>query len=256
MGFLHEGHASLMREARARHQKVVVSIFVNPTQFGAGEDLDSYPRDLEGDKALCLKEGVDMIFAPTAKEMYPQASLTTVAMSGLSQGLCGASRPGHFDGVCLVVSKLFHIVAPHAAYFGEKDAQQLAVIRQMVTDLNMDLDIVGCPIVREADGLALSSRNSYLSPSERTAALILSQALNAVKTSLESGETQAELLKTQLAKHIATEPLAQLDYGEIVDALTLEPVDNISAPVLVALAVRIGNTRLIDNFTFRGVQKT
>ncbi len=252
MGYLHEGHGSLLKEARAHHDKVVASIFVNPTQFAPNEDLASYPRDLESDKALCQGEGVDLIFAPTPEEMYPTPSATTVSISGITQGLCGASRPTHFDGVALVVSKLFHIIPADAAYFGEKDAQQLAVIKKMVADLNMDIKIVGCPIIREADGLAKSSRNSYLSPTERKAALILSQALAELKSTMESGEKSVKILLKQLSDKIATEPLATLDYGEIVDTQTLEPVEEITAPVLVALAVKIGNTRLIDNFTYEG----
>lgn len=255
MGFLHEGHASLMREARANNDIVIVSIFVNPTQFGVGEDLDSYPRNLEGDKALCEKEGVDLIFAPTAQGMYPSGFSTSVTMTGLTEELCGKSRPGHFGGVCLVVSKLFHITSPDRAYFGEKDAQQLAIIRQMVKDLDMNVEIVGCPIVREEDGLALSSRNSYLSPEERGAALILSQALAEVKEALAQGEKDCNKLKNLLSEKIATEPLATLDYGEIVDAQRLQEVDKVTGNILVALAVKIGKTRLIDNFFFEGNRK-
>ncbi|MFI3255641.1 MAG: pantoate--beta-alanine ligase [Eubacteriales bacterium] len=248
MGFLHQGHGSLIKAARAENDIVVVSIFVNPTQFGKGEDLDSYPRNLEGDKALCEAEGVDLIFAPTAGEMYPSGFSTSVSMSGLTEELCGKSRPEHFGGVCLVVSKLFHIVTPDRAYFGEKDAQQLAIIRQMVKDLDMSVKIVGCPIVRESDGLAMSSRNAYLSPEERKAALILSQALAEVKSHLLQGEKDCDKLKKILADKIATESLAQLDYGEIVDSFSLQPISKVSGSILVALAVKIGKTRLIDNF--------
>lgn len=250
MGFLHEGHASLMKEAGKHHQKVVVSIFVNPTQFAVGEDLESYPRDLEGDKKVCLDHNVDMIFAPSASEMYPKGFSTSVTMSGITQELCGKSRPTHFSGVCQVVSKLFNIISPDAGYFGEKDAQQLAIIRQMVVDLNMDVTVVGCPIIREEDGLAKSSRNSYLTEEQRQAALILSQGLNLIRASLESGEKNAAKLRTQLAEKIQTEPLATLDYGEIVDSISLQPVETVEKSVLVALAVQIGQTRLIDNFTF------
>lgn len=252
MGYLHEGHGSLLREARKHHDKVVASIFVNPTQFGPNEDLESYPRDFEADKALCQAESVDLIFAPTPEEMYPVPSVTTVSIAGITKGLCGASRPTHFDGVALVVSKLFHIIPADAAYFGEKDAQQLAVIKRMVADLNIDMKIVGCPIIREPDGLAKSSRNSYLSAPQRQAALILSQALAELKSAMTAGETTVSVLQQLLSDKIATEPLATLDYGEIVDAQTLEPVEKITDPVLVALAVKIGNTRLIDNFTFEG----
>lgn len=251
MGFLHDGHGSLMKEARKNNDKVVVSIFVNPTQFAVGEDLDSYPRDLEGDKAVCQRESVDLIFAPTVSEMYPKGFASSVTMSGLTQELCGKSRPTHFSGVCLVVSKLFNIVSPTTAYFGEKDAQQLAIIRQMVLDLNMDVKIQGCPIVREADGLAMSSRNSYLSPEQRKVALILFQSLNLVQKALEQGERDGILLKKILSDHIATEPSATLDYGEIVDNQTLQAVETVEKSVLVALAVQFGKTRLIDNFTFR-----
>lgn len=250
MGFLHEGHASLMAEARKHHDIVVVSIFVNPTQFAVGEDLESYPRDLEGDKEICSQEKVDLIFAPTAHEMYPKGFSTSVTMSGLTQELCGKSRPTHFSGVCLVVSKLFNIIQPDASYFGQKDAQQLAIIRQMVVDLNMDVSVVACPIIREEDGLAKSSRNSYLLPEEREKALILSKALAKVRRSLEEGERDAEVLRQQMADVVASEPLATLDYGEIVDSQSLQPVTQCEAPVLVAIAVHMGKTRLIDNFTF------
>lgn len=251
MGYLHQGHASLMKAGKSNHSKVVVSIFVNPTQFAVGEDLDSYPRDLEGDQALCMAEGVDMIFAPTAAEMYPKGFSTSVTMSGLTQELCGKSRPSHFGGVCLVVSKLFHIISPDCAYFGEKDAQQLAIIQQMVTDLNMNVTVVGCPIIREADGLAMSSRNAYLSPEDRSAALILSRSLSKIRELLQKGETDCQILRNTLRDLIQGEPRAMLDYGEIVDARSLEPVDNLTDTVLVALAVRFGSTRLIDNFTFK-----
>ncbi len=250
MGFLHEGHSSLMAEAKKHHDKVVVSIFVNPTQFAPGEDLETYPRDLKQDEILCKEQGVDLIFAPTVEEMYPQGFATSVLMGGLTQELCGKSRPTHFAGVCLVVSKLFHIVTPDKAYFGEKDAQQLSIICQMVRDLNMDVEIVPCPIIREADGLAKSSRNAYLNPEQRKAALILSQSLNQLKKVMESGETDCKILKKHLADAVSTEPLGILDYGEIVDWYSLQPVEKVEGKVLVALAVHFGNTRLIDNFTF------
>ncbi len=252
MGFLHEGHGSLIEKARAENQKVVVSIFVNPTQFAPGEDLESYPRDEAADQALCQSLGVDAIFFPTPDEMYPTPSATTLAVPSLSTGLCGGTRPTHFAGVCLVVCKLFHIVAPHRSYFGQKDAQQLAVIRQMTADLNIDVEIIGCPIVREADGLAKSSRNSYLSPEERKAALILSQALELARTMLDQGVTSPQAILPAITGHIASEPLAKLDYVQLVDSRTLQPVAEISAPILVALAVYVGKTRLIDNFTYQG----
>ncbi len=251
MGFLHEGHSSLMAEAGKHHDKIVVSIFVNPTQFSVGEDLDSYPRDLESDKKICEKEKVDLIFAPTVAEMYPKGFSTSVTMSGLTQELCGKSRPTHFSGVCLVVSKLFHIISPDSAYFGEKDAQQLAIIRQMVCDLDMDVKVVGCPIIREADGLAKSSRNSYLQPDERQTALILSKSLGKVRKMMVKGEKDCQVLRKTLANMVATETLATLDYGEVVDSHSLQAVDWVEGSVLVALAVQIGKTRLIDNFTFK-----
>lgn len=256
MGFLHQGHSSLMEKARKNNDKVVVSIFVNPTQFALGEDLDSYPRDLSGDSEICKNQGVDLIFAPTVAEMYPSGFSTSVTMSGLSQELCGKSRPTHFSGVCLVVSKLFHIISPDTSYFGEKDAQQLAIIRQMVLDLNMDVKIIGCPIVREEDGLALSSRNSYLQPDERKAALILSKALAESRKLLENGEENANIIRETLANVVATEPLGTLDYGEVVDSLSLQPVEKVVDSVLIALAVQLGKTRLIDNFTFKREDKT
>lgn len=250
MGFLHEGHGSLMEHARIDNDKVVVSIFVNPTQFGAGEDLDSYPRDLEGDSQLCICKGVDLIFAPTAEEMYPKSAVTSVSMTGLTEELCGKSRPTHFSGVCLVVSKLFHIIPAERAYFGQKDGQQLAIIRRMVEDLSMDIKIIGCPIVREESGLALSSRNSYLSDEEKKAALILSKTLNKVEEVLKNGEKDSKKIKSLVEKMVEEEPLARLDYGEVVDLADLIPVEKIEASVMVALAVFIGKTRLIDNLIY------
>lgn len=250
MGYLHQGHGSLMEQARKENDKVVVSIFVNPTQFGVGEDLDSYPRDLEGDSKLCLGKGVDVIFAPTAQEMYPLPSATSVTMCGLTEELCGKSRPTHFSGVCLVVSKLFHIVPADSAYFGEKDAQQLAIIRKLVQDLNMDIRIVGCPIVRESDGLAMSSRNSYLTQTERKSALILSQTLDKAKVWLQEGERDASVLVEQVKKSIGSQSDGILDYAELVDAETLHPVSRVEKKVLLALAVKFGKTRLIDNMTY------
>lgn len=251
MGYLHEGHGSLMAKARAENDRVVVSIFVNPTQFGAGEDLDKYPRNLEGDISLCVDEGVDLIFVPSVEEMYPTRSMMLVTMGGLTDELCGKSRPGHFSGVCLVVSKLFHIVPCDRSYFGEKDAQQLAIIRRMVKELDFDLEVVGCPIVRESDGLAMSSRNSYLSEEERKAGLILSKTLGKVRVALEEGERDGEVLREMMAESVGAEVLGKLDYGEVVDAETLQPVKTVTSSVLVALAVHFGTTRLIDNFTFK-----
>ena len=248
MGYLHEGHRSLMERARKENDRVVVSVFVNPTQFGPNEDLASYPRDLEHDAALCDSVGVDLIFHPTPEEMYPKGFCSFVDMDVLTKELCGLSRPVHFRGVCTVVSKLVHIVTPDRAYFGEKDAQQLAVIKRMVLDLNLDIEIVGCPIVREADGLAKSSRNTYLSPEERKAALVLSRSIFAGKKLAESGETDAHKLVQAMTDIIAAEPLARIDYVKVVDLLTMQQIDKLDRPFLAAIAVYIGKTRLIDNF--------
>ena len=247
MGYLHEGHRSLMERARKENDRVVVSVFVNPTQFGPNEDLASYPRDLEHDAALCDSVGVDLIFHPTPEEMYPKGFCSFVDMDVLTKELCGLSRPVHFRGVCTVVSKLFHIVTPDRAYFGEKDAQQLAVIKRMVLDLNLDIEIVGCPIVREADGLAKSSRNTYLSPEERKAALVLSRSIFAGKKLAESGETDAHKLVQAMTDIISAEPLARIDYVKVVDLLTMQQIDKLDRPFLAAIAVYIGKTRLIDN---------
>lgn len=248
MGYLHDGHKSLIVKAVSENDKVVVSDFVNPTQFGANEDLSSYPRDIERDAALCEAAGADIIFHPEPEEMYFPDKCTFVDMDKLTKGLCGKTRPVHFSGVCTVVSKLFNIVTPDRAYFGQKDAQQLAVIKRMVRDLNFDITIVGCPIVREADGLALSSRNTYLNEVERKAALILNKSLNLGKEMIEAGEKNAAKVREAIIKNMETEPLAKVDYVEIVDAENLEPVQTIDVPVLVATAVYIGKTRLIDNF--------
>ena len=247
MGYLHEGHASLIRRCREENDIVVVSDFVNPTQFGPNEDLEAYPRDFDRDSALCESIGADLIFCPSPVEMYhdPHAF---VSIDTLSDTLCGKTRPIHFKGVCTVVSKLFNIVKPDRAYFGQKDAQQLAIIRRMVRDLNMDIEIVGCPIVREEDGLAKSSRNTYLNEEEREAALILSKAVFLGKKMVEDGETSAAAVKEAMIKKIESEPMAKIDYVEAVDGLSMQPVEEIKAPVLVAMAVYIGKTRLIDNF--------
>lgn len=248
MGYLHEGHKSLMEAARANNDKVVVSVFVNPMQFGPNEDLESYPRDFEKDSALCESVGVDLIFHPEPEEMYADGFCSYVDMNGLTTELCGKSRPIHFRGVQTVVLKLFNIVKPDTAYFGQKDAQQLAVIRRMVKDLNVDTEIVGCPIVREADGLAKSSRNTYLNPDERKAALILSRSLKLGRELIENGETDSKAVIKAITDSINTEPLAKIDYVDVVDFDTITPVDKIGKSVLVAIAVYIGKTRLIDNF--------
>ena len=248
MGYLHEGHKSLMEAARANNDKVVVSVFVNPMQFGPNEDLESYPRDFEKDSALCESVGVDLIFHPEPEEMYADGFCSYVDMNGLTTELCGKSRPIHFRGVQTVVLKLFNIVKPDTAYFGQKDAQQLAVIKRMVKDLNVDTEIVGCPIVREADGLAKSSRNTYLNPDERKTALILSRSLKLGRELIENGETDSKAVIKAITDSINTEPLAKIDYVDVVDFDTITPVDKIGKSVLVAIAVYIGKTRLIDNF--------
>ena len=248
MGFLHEGHASLIRKCREQNDIVVVSDFVNPTQFGPNEDLEAYPRDFERDSKLCESLGADLIFAPSPEDMYhdPHAF---VRIDTLSETLCGKTRPIHFKGVCTVVTKLFHIVAPDRAYFGEKDAQQLAIIRKMVKDLNFDIEIVGCPIVREEDGLAKSSRNTYLNDKERQAALCLSRAVKTGKEVIYTGADAKEVLNPMKAI-IEAEPLARIDYVMMVDALTMQPIEKADRDVLVAMAVYIGKTRLIDNFSY------
>ena len=246
MGYLHEGHKSLMEAARKDNDKVVVSIFVNPMQFGPTEDLATYPRDLDHDAALCESVGVDLIFHPEAEEMYEKDFCSFVYMTGLTEGLCGKTRPIHFRGVCTVVNKLFNIVTPDHAYFGQKDGQQLAVIKRMVRDLNMDIEIVGCPIVREEDGLAKSSRNTYLSPEERKAALILSKTV-ALGKELAKTEKDANKVVEAMKKNIETEPLAKIDYVEAVDALSMAPVEKLEGTCMLAMAVYIGKTRLIDN---------
>ncbi len=248
MGYLHEGHGSLITEARKNNDKVVVSIFVNPMQFGPSEDLDSYPRDLEKDSAFCKSLGADLIFHPEPPEMYHDDFCSYVDMTVLTEELCGLSRPAHFRGVCTVLTKLFNIIQPDRAYFGQKDAQQLAVVKHMAEDLNMNLEIIGCPIVREADGLAKSSRNTYLSPEERKAALILSQTIFMGQKMVEDGETDAPKLVAAMRENIEKEPLAKIDYVKAVDGLTMQQVSEIKSPTLVAIAVYIGKTRLIDNF--------
>jgi pantoate--beta-alanine ligase len=255
MGYLHPGHISLIERARKENDMVVVSIFVNPIQFGPNEDLDKYPRDMAHDREVCEKAGAELIFAPQPSEMYPCENLAFVDIRGLGDGLCGAKRPGHFRGVCTVVSKLFNIVLPDRAYFGEKDAQQLAIIKRMVKDLNFGTMIVSCPIVREPDGLAMSSRNLYLSPEERKAALSISRSLSAAKELMRKGEKDAVKIRETIVAGISAEPLARIDYAEIVDSADLSPVQRIEKPVLAAVAVYFGKTRLIDNFTFEGETK-
>lgn len=250
MGSLHEGHESLMDAARPSCDRVVVSVFVNPIQFGPDEDYDAYPRDLERDAAICERHGIDVVFHAEVEDMYGPAYNTYVVMETLTDALCGASRPGHFRGVCTVVTKLFNIVQPDRAFFGQKDAQQLAIIKRMVADLNMNLEVVGCPIVREDDGLAKSSRNAYLSSEERTAALVLSRAIFAGKAAVAAGERDTEAVKALMTEIIEAEPLARIDYVEVVDGATMQPTDRIGESALAAMAVYIGSTRLIDNFIY------
>ena len=248
MGYLHEGHLSLVRGARAENPSVVASIFVNPTQFGPREDLDKYPRDIERDLALLQKEKTDLVFMPSAAEIYPPHFDSWVEVNGVTERLEGASRPGHFKGVTTVVAKLFNIVRPTRAYFGQKDAQQAAVIRKMVSDLNMDLKIVILPTVREPDGLTMSSRNTYLNPEERRAAVVLSRALTLAQQLFSQGKRDSEVIRQQMISLIEKEPLADTEYVSVADAETLAELGRINPPALVSLAVKIGKTRLIDNF--------
>jgi pantoate--beta-alanine ligase len=249
MGYLHEGHLSLMRAARTQNDHVVASCFVNPTQFGPGEDFERYPRDPERDLSLLRDQRVDVVFMPPVEEMYPEGASTFVEVQGITEVLEGAHRPGHFRGVTTVVAMLFNIVRPTRAYFGRKDAQQLAVVRKMVRDLHFDVEIVGIPTVREPDGLAMSSRNAYLSPAERAAALGLSRALRRAEELFTAGERDAERLRQAMRELIAQEPLAQVDYVSVADAETLRELERVEGPALASLAVRIGRTRLIDNVT-------
>lgn len=253
MGYLHEGHASLIRQSVAQCDRTVVSVFVNPTQFGPNEDLEAYPRDFERDSSLCQSLGADLVFHPEASEMYaPDAATYVEILSDMPKQLCGKTRPIHFRGVCTVVSKLFNIVLPDKAFFGQKDAQQLAIIRRMVRDMSYGIEIVSCPIVREADGLAKSSRNTYLSPAERQAALVLSKTIFMGQDMVANGETDAHRLTQAMRDAVSREPLARIDYIEAVNADTMEPVQQIHGAVLVAMAVYIGKTRLIDNFLVEG----
>jgi len=248
MGALHKGHLSLVQAAKAQSDVVAASIFVNPTQFGPNEDFSKYPRTFERDCELFTKEGVELLFAPALEEMYPAGAVTYVTVEGMSERLCGKSRPGHFRGVTTVVSKLFNIVEPDVAFFGQKDAAQVAIIRRMVRDLNIPVEITACPIVREADGLAMSSRNTYLDPAQRKAALVLHRALQEVQRKFESGERNASKLIEHGRRVFTLEPSARLDYLEIVDTESLDALEKISGAALVAVAAYLGNTRLIDNF--------
>lgn len=248
MGFLHEGHLSLIERARKQNQKVIVSIFVNPLQFGANEDLDKYPRDLERDENLCENAGVDVIFAPKAQEFYGENFYSFVDVNLLGDTLCGAKRAGHFRGVCTVLSKFFHLIEPQRAYFGLKDAQQCAIVRAMVRDLNMKVKLEFCPIVRENDNLAKSSRNVYLSEEQRKAAPVLYRSLCEGQRLIEQGEKSCEKIKNAVKKVLENEPLARIDYVEIVDFDTMKPLEKIKPNALCAIAVFIGQTRLIDNF--------
>jgi pantoate--beta-alanine ligase len=248
MGYLHEGHASLIDASCRDNDRTVVSDFVNPMQFAPTEDLESYPRDMEHDAKLVAEHGGNLIFNPEPEEMYHEGFSSFVDMTVLTEELCGLSRPIHFRGVCTVVSKLFNIVKPDRAYFGKKDAQQLAVIKHMVDDLNMDIEIIGCPIIRENDGLAKSSRNTYLSTEERKAALILSQAIALGKEKVAAGETDCKKIISEMSDKINSEPLAKIDYVKIVDEKTMQQIETIDRAALCAIAVYIGKTRLIDNF--------
>ena len=253
MGYLHEGHASLVDKAVSMCDRVVASDFVNPTQFGPNEDLEAYPRDFDRDCALLEEHGCAMVFHPEVSEMYAEDAATYVEiLSDMPKQLCGKTRPIHFRGVCTVVSKLFNIVTPDKAFFGQKDAQQLAIIRRMVRDMSYGIEIVGCPIVREADGLAKSSRNTYLSEAERQAALVLSEYVFLGQKMVAEGETDANKIVTAMTEHIQAQPLAKIDYVSAVDGVTMDPVDQIAGTVLVAMAVYIGKTRLIDNFIVEG----
>lgn len=251
MGYLHEGHLSLVRRARSENDVVVVSIFVNPTQFGPNEDYERYPRDEKRDRKLLEEEGVDYLFIPSVSEMYPEGYSTFVEVLGLTEGLCGAKRPGHFRGVATVVTKLLNIVFPTRAYFGEKDYQQLQVIKRLVRDLNIPVEVVGCPIVREEDGLAMSSRNTYLSPEERESALSLYKGLELAEELFESGERNPEVIKKRVEEFILSHPkVEKIDYVEIVDPENLKPVKEVKKRDVIALAVFVGKTRLIDNHRF------
>ncbi|NBI63297.1 pantoate--beta-alanine ligase [Clostridiales bacterium] len=248
MGFLHEGHESLIRRCAAENDKTVVSVFVNPMQFGKNEDLEGYPRDFRRDSRICQEAGAHLIFHPCPEEMYPPDFFTYMDMDTITEGLCGGNRPGHFRGVCTVVGKLFHIVSPDRAYFGQKDAQQLSVIKKMVRDLDFDLEIVGCPTVREADGLAKSSRNTYLSEAERQQATVIHRSLRYAEEAIAAGERDVKTIREEMIRMISQQPLADIDYVEFVDWGLLQPIEKLEKPALVAVAVRFGDTRLIDNY--------
>jgi pantoate--beta-alanine ligase len=251
MGFLHEGHLELMRVGKIHADTLVITIFVNPTQFGPGEDYEQYPRDPEGDLKAAESVGVDVVFMPAAGEMYTDMHQTRVTVERLPNHLCGLSRPGHFDGVTTVVAKLFHITKPHLAIFGQKDYQQLAVISRMVMDLNMDIKIIGVPTVREPDGLAMSSRNKYLSDDERASALCLKKSLDAAQELMDAGETESRVISSRLEALINSHPFTEIDYIELCDPVTLDHADRLEEETLLALAVRVGQTRLIDNCVLR-----
>jgi pantoate--beta-alanine ligase len=253
MGSFHDGHRSLMRAARTDADLVVVSLFVNPTQFGPDEDLDGYPRDLDRDAATAAAEGVDILFVPSLTEMYPEAPRTTVHVDGVTDRLCGASRPTHFDGVATVVTKLFSIVGPCRAYFGRKDAQQIAVIRRLVEDLNLPVAVIGCPLVREPDGLARSSRNAYLTTEDRAAATVLSKALSAAADAIGAGERDAAAIQALAESTIRSEPRVRLDYAELVDAHTMHPATRVDGELVLAVAAFVGRARLIDNLTITAI---
>ena len=247
MGFLHQGHIELLKVGRANGDRLIMTIFVNPTQFGPHEDYEKYPRDTEGDLDKARSTGVDAVFMPTVEEMYPDGFQSTVAVNTITQYLCGKSRPGHFAGVTIVVAKLFNITKPHLAIFGEKDYQQLAVIKQMVSDLNMDIEIIGIPTVREQDGLAMSSRNKYLSPEERKSALSLKKGLDLAKAMARDGEKDSVTIKNVVKELILTHPFTTIDYVTICDPEKLTDIENVNGPSLLALAVKVGKARLIDN---------
>jgi pantoate--beta-alanine ligase len=251
MGFFHEGHLSLMREGRKLGDLLIISLFVNPTQFGPSEDFQKYPKDLEKDRKMAEGVGVDVLFAPDASEMYPADHQTIVRVEKVTQELCGRSRPVHFQGVATVVTMLFNIVMPHMAIFGEKDFQQLIMIRQMVKDLCMEIEIIGMPTIREADGLAMSSRNSYLSPKERQAALALYRSLKKAEDLLQKEECLAEKIQKGMTEILLSEPLVKIDYVQICNASTLEDVHEIKGDVVIALSAYVGQTRLIDNLVYR-----
>ena len=254
MGFLHEGHLSLIRQAKAENDQVAATIYVNPKQFGPQDDFDSYPRDLERDLAILQEEGVDLAFTPSDKEMYPTGFETAVIVQYLTNRLEGAARPNHFQGVTTVVAKLFNIIQPHRAYFGQKDAQQTVILKRMVRDLNINLEMIVCPTVREADGLALSSRNKYLNPAERKAATVLYQALQVAKTAYDGGEQRGQPLRRLMLDALEGEPLAHLEYVSVADPHTLFELDEVTSEALLSLAVRIGDTRLIDNIPISDVK--